>query len=169
MPSPPLGWSRPCVRLALLLAGPRGPVLQPACSFRPGRPPSMASPAPKQSADAQTYLDQLCQGTARIVRAHGLMQAFLAIIAERRSNDLKAWMLEATYRGIGELARFTPVGSKMIRSPSRPGSHARVEQRHDGRRDPSPEAPQGLRLRARRFRILTAMHPAGGIGIAHHT
>jgi hypothetical protein len=49
------------------------------------------SPAAKQSVEAQTYLDQLCQGTARIVRAHGLMQAFLAMIQERRGNDLLAW------------------------------------------------------------------------------
>ncbi len=67
---------------------------------------TMVCPATKRSSEAQTYLDQLCQMDAGIARAHGLTQAFLAMVRERRGDDLEAWMTEATRRGIAELARF---------------------------------------------------------------
>jgi transposase len=41
-----------------------------------------------------------------MARAHGLTQAFLAIIRERRGSDLEAWITAAPDRGIDELARF---------------------------------------------------------------
>jgi transposase len=40
------------------------------------------------------------------VRAHALMQAFLAMVRERRGNDLEAWMTEAEHSNIDELASF---------------------------------------------------------------
>jgi transposase len=43
---------------------------------------------------------------AGIARAHGLSQAFLAMVRERRGHDLEAWMAEATSSGIDALARF---------------------------------------------------------------
>jgi transposase len=66
----------------------------------------MVCPAAKRSRDAQTYLDQLCQMDTGIARAHTLIEAFLAIVRERRGNDLKTWMAEATHSGIAELVRF---------------------------------------------------------------
>ena len=52
----------------------------------------MVCPTTKRSADAQMYLDQLCQQDASIARAHTLIQAFLATVRERRGDDLQAWM-----------------------------------------------------------------------------
>jgi transposase len=66
----------------------------------------MVCQAAKRSAEAQTYLDQLCQMDANITRAYRLTQAFLAIVRERRGSDLEAWMAEATRSGIEALARF---------------------------------------------------------------
>jgi len=43
---------------------------------------------------------------AGIARAHGLSQAFLAMVRERRGHTLEAWVAEATHSGIEELARF---------------------------------------------------------------
>lgn len=43
---------------------------------------------------------------AGIARAHGLGQAFLAMVRERWGHDLEAWMAAATHSGIDELARF---------------------------------------------------------------
>jgi transposase len=63
-------------------------------------------PAAKRSREAQTYLDQLCQMDAGIAQAHGLTHAFLAMVRERRSADLEAWMAEAISSGIDALARF---------------------------------------------------------------
>jgi transposase len=60
----------------------------------------------KRSAEAQTYLDQLCQMDTRITRAYQLTQGFLALARERRGHDLEAWMAEATHSEIEELARF---------------------------------------------------------------
>jgi transposase len=78
---------------------PQGPSAR-AVSF------AMVCPAAKRSADAQQYLDQLCQLDTRIARADGLTQAFLAMVRERRGVDLEAWMAEAMHSGIEELARF---------------------------------------------------------------
>jgi transposase len=41
-----------------------------------------------------------------VVRAYALSQAFLALVRERRGDDLGAWMAEAMHSGIGELVRF---------------------------------------------------------------
>jgi transposase len=62
--------------------------------------------AAKRSAEAQIYLDQLCQLDARIMRTYQLTQAFLAMVRERRGIDLEAWMAEALHSGIEALARF---------------------------------------------------------------
>jgi hypothetical protein len=78
---------------------PRGPSAR-AVSF------AMVCPAAKRSREAQTYLGQLCQMDAGIGRAHGLSQAFLTMVRERRGHDLEAWMAEAIDSGIAELARF---------------------------------------------------------------
>jgi transposase len=45
---------------------------------------------------------------AGIGRAHGLSQAFLTMVRERRGHDREAWMAEAIDSGIAELARFAP-------------------------------------------------------------
>jgi transposase len=60
----------------------------------------------KRSAEAQTYLDQLCQMDTRITRAYQLTQGFLALVRERRGCDLEAWITAATDSGIDALARF---------------------------------------------------------------
>jgi transposase len=78
---------------------PQGPSTR-AVSF------AMVCAAAKRPHDAQMYLDQLDQMDAGTARAHGLTQAFLAMVRERRGDDLEAWMAEATHRGIPELARF---------------------------------------------------------------
>jgi transposase len=66
----------------------------------------MVGPAAKRSAEAQTYLDQLCQMDAGIAQAHGLTQGFLTLVRERRGSDLEAWITAATDCGIDALARF---------------------------------------------------------------
>jgi transposase len=66
----------------------------------------MVCQAAKRSSEAQTYLDQLCQLEASVAQAYALSQAFLAIVRERRGDDLEAWMAEAMHSGIDELARF---------------------------------------------------------------
>jgi len=43
---------------------------------------------------------------ADIARANALIQAFLAMVRERRGHDLEAWMAEVTDNGIAELGRF---------------------------------------------------------------
>jgi transposase len=63
-------------------------------------------PVPKRSLDAQLYLDQLCQVDARIAQANALSETFLALVRERRGEELEAWMAEATQSGIEDLARF---------------------------------------------------------------
>jgi transposase len=78
---------------------PQGPSAR-AVSF------AMVSPVAKRSRKTQVYLDQLCQMEVDIARAHALSQAFLAMVRERRGEDLEAWLAEATRSGIDELARF---------------------------------------------------------------
>jgi transposase len=67
---------------------------------------AMVCPAATRSAEAQTYLDQLCQMDARITRVYQLTQAFLALARERRGCDLEAWITAATDSGLDALARF---------------------------------------------------------------
>jgi hypothetical protein len=50
----------------------------------------MVCPAAQRSDDAQRYLDQRCQVDVRSARAHGLSQAFLAMVRERWGADLEA-------------------------------------------------------------------------------
>jgi transposase len=78
---------------------PQGPSAR-AVSF------AIVCPAAKRSSEVQTYLAQLCQVDASVARAYALSQAFLAMVRERRGDDLEAWMAEATHSGIDELARF---------------------------------------------------------------
>jgi transposase len=66
----------------------------------------MVCPPAKRSADAQRYLDQLCQMDTSVARAHELSHAFLTMVRERRGTDLEAWMAEAMHSGIEALARF---------------------------------------------------------------
>jgi transposase len=78
---------------------PQGPSAR-AVSF------TLVHPAAKRSQDAQLYVEQLCQVEASMARANELIQAFLAMVRERRGHDLEAWMAAATTSGIDELARF---------------------------------------------------------------
>ena len=66
----------------------------------------MVCPLAKRSADAQRYLDQLCQMDTSVARAYELSHAFLTMVRERRGIDLEAWMAKATHSGIEALARF---------------------------------------------------------------
>jgi transposase len=66
----------------------------------------MVGPAAKRSAEAQTYLDQLCQMDAGIMRAYQLTQGFLALVRERRGSDLATWIMAASDSGLDALARF---------------------------------------------------------------
>jgi transposase len=67
---------------------------------------TLVCPAATRAPDAQIYVEQLCQVEAGIAQAHALIQAFLAMVRERRGDELEAWMAEATHSGIAELARF---------------------------------------------------------------
>jgi transposase len=78
---------------------PQGPSAR-AVSF------TLICPDAKRSQDAQLYVEQLCQVEAGMARANELIQAFLALVRERRGHDLEAWMAEAAASGIDELARF---------------------------------------------------------------
>ena len=57
----------------------------------------MMCPAVRRPREAQTYLHQFCQGAAGMAPAHTLIQAFLAIVRERRGDDLEAWRAEAIH------------------------------------------------------------------------
>jgi len=78
---------------------PQGPSAR-AVSF------AMVCPAATRSAEAQTYLDQLCAMDASMARAHGLSQTFLDMVRERRGADLETWMAGTMHSGIDALARF---------------------------------------------------------------
>jgi transposase len=67
---------------------------------------TLVRPTGKRSQDAAIYIDQLCQLAPGFARANQLVQAFLAIVRERRGDALGAWMAEATDSGIAEVARF---------------------------------------------------------------
>jgi transposase len=78
---------------------PQGPSAR-AVSF------AIVCPAARRSADAQQYLNQLCQLDASIARAYRLSHTFLTLVRERRGADLEAWIAEIMHSGIEELARF---------------------------------------------------------------
>jgi transposase len=109
-----LGISRPTIYAYLRRASEAGwaPEMQTSSYTRPQGPSAravsfaMVCPAAKRSADAQQYLDQLCQVDARMARTYELSQAFLVLVRERQGENLEAWMAEATSSGIEELARF---------------------------------------------------------------
>jgi transposase len=82
-----------------LYTRPQGPSAR-AVSF------TLVCPAAKRSQDAQIYVEQLCQAEPGIARAQALIQRFLALVRERRGDELEAWMTEAIESGIAELARF---------------------------------------------------------------
>jgi transposase len=84
----------------------RSPYMRPQGPSARGVSFVMVGQAAKRFAEAQAYLDQLCQTDARITRAYQLTQAFLALVREHRGSDLEAWMAEAMHSGIEELARF---------------------------------------------------------------
>jgi transposase len=60
----------------------------------------------KRSPDAQMYIDQLTQVAPSIAQAYQLSQAFLALVRERRGDELETWMTEAMKSGSEPLARF---------------------------------------------------------------
>ena len=67
---------------------------------------ALVCPAAQRSDDAQLYINQLCQVEARIAQANALSQAFLALVRERRGEDLETWMAEAANSGLEEFIRF---------------------------------------------------------------
>lgn len=67
---------------------------------------TIVCPAAKRSREAQTNVNRLCQMDADIARAHGLSEAFLTMLRERRVQALEAWMAEVTHSSIDELACF---------------------------------------------------------------
>jgi hypothetical protein len=118
---------------------------------------AMVRPAAKRSADAQRYLGQLCHVDTRMARAQTLIQAFLALVRERRGDDLKAWMAEATRCGIEALARFAR-GRQDDLSAITAG--LTLEWSNGATRpDPSPEAPEAPGLWAGWLCALTATRP----------
>jgi len=56
--------------------------------------------------DLAPEVEQLCQAEACVARANTLIQAFLALVRERRGDNLEAWISEAIHSVIEELARF---------------------------------------------------------------
>jgi transposase len=78
---------------------PQGPSAR-AVSF------TLLRPAAKQAQDAQTYVAQLYQVEAGIVRAYALVQTFLSMVRDRQGDALEASMAEAIDSGIAELAPF---------------------------------------------------------------
>ena len=63
-------------------------------------------PEAKRSPDAQMYVDQLTALDPSIAQAYQLSQAFLALVRERRGDELEMWMTEAMKSGSEALARF---------------------------------------------------------------
>lgn len=93
------------------LAG--GPVGQQASRFtRVQRPSARAVSfvivprARQRSVEAQTYLDQLCALSPIVDLANSLPQAYLALVRERRGEQLDGWIADAQQSGIEALARF---------------------------------------------------------------
>jgi hypothetical protein len=65
----------------------------------------MVCPAAKRSAEARTYLDQLCQVEASVARAFAMSQAFWPSSGAPGRRP-EAWIAEAIHSDIEELARF---------------------------------------------------------------
>lgn len=63
-------------------------------------------PEAKRSPVAPRSVDQLTQVNPSIAQAYQLSQAFLAIVRERRGDELQAWLTEAMKSGSEALARF---------------------------------------------------------------
>ena len=63
-------------------------------------------PEAKRPQDAQLYVDQLRQVAPAIGQAYTLSQAFLALVRERRGDELEVWMTAAMKSGSEALARF---------------------------------------------------------------
>jgi transposase len=54
----------------------------------------------------QTQLDQLLQVSTEVQVIHTLLHPFLGMVGERKHQQLRAWMEEASNSGISELKRF---------------------------------------------------------------
>jgi transposase len=78
---------------------PQGPSAR-AVSF------AVICPAATRSVEARTYIDQLCRADPGIASVYTLIQAFLALVQERRGHTLEAWIAETADSRIAELARF---------------------------------------------------------------
>jgi transposase len=63
-------------------------------------------PEGQRSPEAQTYVEQLCQGAPALAQAYTLTQAFLALVRGRQGDALEAWIADALTSGIEALARF---------------------------------------------------------------
>jgi transposase len=63
-------------------------------------------PEAKRSPVAQKYVDQLTRVDPSIAQAYQLSQAFLAMVRERRGDELQAWITEAMKSGSEALARL---------------------------------------------------------------
>jgi transposase len=104
--------SRFITRLRRAREAGQAPETQASLYTRPQGPSARAvsficvCPIAKRSPDAQRYLDQRCQVDTRIAQAHALRETFLALVRERRGEELEAWMAEATASGMTELVRF---------------------------------------------------------------
>jgi transposase len=63
-------------------------------------------PEGQRSPEAQTYVEQLCQGAPALAQAYTLTQAFLVLVRGRQGDALEAWIADALTSGIEALARF---------------------------------------------------------------
>jgi hypothetical protein len=83
----------------------------------------MVCPATMRSADAQRYLDQLCQADACIARAYGLIQAFLPWslrIALRMSATMR-WGFSGKAGSASPAASSTSRRARILASSGRAG------------------------------------------------
>ncbi len=63
-------------------------------------------PDAKRSSEARMYIDHLTQVDRSMAQAYHLSQAFLALVRERRGNELEAWMTKVIKSGNEALACF---------------------------------------------------------------
>ena len=66
----------------------------------------MVSRPEKRSRLAQLYLEWLCHVEAKLAQLYELALAFLALVRERRGEDLAVWQTQAAQSGIEPLVRF---------------------------------------------------------------
>ncbi len=58
------------------------------------------------NAEERARLDQLLNLSPQVETMYGLLQAFLAMVRERRYQDLHSWMMKAAASGIPEMSSF---------------------------------------------------------------